>query len=158
VFVGTCTHSSRTKNRHKFSFGTMIVYPKAFHLHPRWLKYSTRYRIYPHQKVPGSIFINIWLILTCVRILPQKHRCIEQISMYWGKITFVRSVYVHTWEQIQKLHLNSHLSRNQVIFPSFCSCLSYNWAKMPKISQKDIVFVLYWQFRWNFWIVSPVWT
>ena len=31
-------------------------------------------------------------ILTRVRISPQKHRCVEQISMYSGQITFVRSV------------------------------------------------------------------
>ena len=45
----------------------MLVYPKAFHLHPRLLKYSTKYTMYPHLKVPGSIFINIH-----VKILPQK--------------------------------------------------------------------------------------
>ena len=94
--VGAWPHSFGTKMSSKFSFGTLIVYPKAFHLHLKWLKYSTKSRRYSHLRVSGSIFINAWLTLTGVKVLPQKHRSIEQISMYWAQITFVR--WVSCWE------------------------------------------------------------
>ena len=90
--VGAWPHSFGTKMSSKFSFGTLIVYPKAFHLHLKWLKYSTKSRRYSHLRVSGSIFINAWLTLTGVKVLPQKHRFIEQIGMYWAQITFVRCV------------------------------------------------------------------
>ena len=71
---------------------TVLTESLLFNLHPSWLKYSTNFRTHPHVKVPGSLFIYVWYILTLVQILPQKHRCIQQISMYWGQITFIRCV------------------------------------------------------------------